>query len=194
MTTTTRPPEPDIDLTGRIAPRATSTVSEHTPGRRTAADWIWGLTRVALGWIFLWPFLDKTFGLGYATAAEDAWIDGGSPTFGFLTFATKGPFDGFFQSFAGEAWADWFFMIGLLGIGVALLAGVAVRIAAVSGALMLVLMWMAVLPPEHNPAIDDHIIYAMVLIGLAAVNAGDHLGLGRWWQGLDIVQRFPALR
>ena len=70
--------------------------------------------RTALGWTFLWAFLDKTFALGFATGrAEDgtidflgdaAWISGGSPTAGFLTFATGGPFAGFFQSFAGPAW------------------------------------------------------------------------------------------
>ncbi len=45
-------------------------------------------------------------------------------------------------------------------------------IAAVTGALLLVLMWTAVLPPENNPFMDDHLIDAMVLIGLAAVRAG----------------------
>ena len=39
-------------------------------------------TRLALGWIFLSAFLDKAFGLGHATPAEGAWIDGGSPTEG----------------------------------------------------------------------------------------------------------------
>jgi thiosulfate dehydrogenase [quinone] large subunit len=35
--------------------------------------------RVVLGVEFLWAFLDKTFGLGYATPAARAWINGGSP-------------------------------------------------------------------------------------------------------------------
>jgi hypothetical protein len=38
--------------------------------------------RVALGVEFLWAFLDKTFGLGYATPSAKAWIHGGSPTKG----------------------------------------------------------------------------------------------------------------
>jgi thiosulfate dehydrogenase [quinone] large subunit len=38
-------------------------------------------------------------------------------------------------------------MIGLLGVGVALILGVAVRPAAFSGALMLLLMWAAVWVP-----------------------------------------------
>ena len=55
------------------------------------------------------------------------------------------------------------------------------RIAAASGALLLVLMWTAVLPPENNPFMDDHLIYAILLVGLALAKAGDTLGLGRWW-------------
>ena len=42
---------------------------------------------------------------------------------------------------------DWLFMIGLLGIGVALLLGVALRPAAASGALLVMMMWFAVWPP-----------------------------------------------
>ena len=38
-----------------------------------------GLLRILMGWLFLWTFLDKTFGLGFATTAEKAWIAGGSP-------------------------------------------------------------------------------------------------------------------
>jgi thiosulfate dehydrogenase [quinone] large subunit len=189
----TETPDVALDLTDRTTSPLTVR-TPNVPSSRTTADWIWGVARIALGWIFLWPFLDKLFGLGYATASEDAWIDGGSPTFGFLNFGTRGPFAETFQSFAGDTWADWLFMGGLLGIGIALMAGVATRIATGGGVVMLVLMWMAALAPEHNPVIDDHIIYAIVLVGLAVVGAGDHLGLGRWWKNLDLVKKFPILK
>ena len=48
--------------------------------------------RLSIGWVFLWAFLDKAFGLGHETPAKDAWVNGGSPTKGFLSFATAGPF------------------------------------------------------------------------------------------------------
>ena len=48
-------------------------------------------------------------------------------------------------------WADWLFMIGLLVIGLALVLGFTMRIAASAGVAMLVLMWSAVLPPANNP-------------------------------------------
>jgi thiosulfate dehydrogenase [quinone] large subunit len=153
-----------------------------------------GLTRLSLGWVFLWAFLDKTFGLGHETAKADAWINGGSPTFGFLNFGAAGPFKDFYNSIAGDAWADWLFMIGLAGIGVALILGVFVNIAAVSGALMMVLMWTAVLPPENNPFMDDHLIYGAVLVLLALLGAGRYLGLGAYWERLGFVKKAAIWR
>ena len=159
---------------------------------KRATDYVWATTRLALGWIFLWPFFDKLFGLGHETASAKAWVHGGSPTTGFLKSAT-GPFAGVYHSFAGATWADRGFMLALLCIGTALLLGVGMRIAAVSGAALLVLMWSASLPPANNPFLDEHIIYALVLCGLALVGAGSTLGLGRWWTNTSVVRRHPWL-
>ena len=158
------------------------------------ARYVFGVTRIALGWVFLWAFLDKAFGLNFATASEDAWINGGSPTFGFLNFATEGKLlHDFFATLSGTA-ADWLFMTGLLGIGVALLLGIGMRIAATAGATMMTLMWAAELRLENNPFMDDHIVYALVLVGLALYGAGRYLGLGRMWERLPLVKRFPVLK
>ncbi|MEO6627781.1 MAG: hypothetical protein ABIP03_04355 [Aquihabitans sp.] len=144
------------------------------------APYVWGVVRLMLGWTFLWPFLDKTFGLNHETPSAKAWINGGSPTTGFLKGAV-GPFEGIYHSMAGSTLADWGFMIGLLCIGVALLTGIGMRVAAAGGALLLVLMWSASLPPANNPFMDDHLIYAVVLLGIALVDSGRTLGLGGWW-------------
>ena len=85
------------------------------------------ILRIAMGWTFLWPFFDKLFGLSFSTKPEGAWINGGSPTYGFLTFGTRGPFAEFFQSLAGYIWLDWVFMLSLLLIGLALIFGVGIR-------------------------------------------------------------------
>jgi thiosulfate dehydrogenase [quinone] large subunit len=58
---------------------------------------------------------------------------------------------------------------------------------------MLMLMWTASLPPENNLFMDDHIIYALVLIGLAVVGAGKTLGLGAAWSRTAVVQRYGWL-
>ncbi|HEY8472596.1 MAG TPA: hypothetical protein VIL37_08165 [Natronosporangium sp.] len=164
------------------------------PRRDAAVRYLMAGLRIALGWIFLWAFLDKMFGWGFATETENAVVNGGSPTEGFLSFATKGPFADFYQSIAGATWADVLFMAGLLGIGVALIAGIGIRIAAAAGALLLVMMWTAVLPPENNPFMDDHLIYAGVLALLALANAGDTWGLGKVWAATPLVRRLPWLK
>lgn len=156
--------------------------------------YVWATARIVMGWMFLWAFVDKVFGLGYATEAGKGWIDGGEPTRGFLAGGAAGPFKGLYNSIAGAGWADTLFMVGLFGIGVALLLGIGMRLAAASGALLLVLMWTVALPPANNPIIDDHIVLALLVIGLAAVKAGDTFGFGRWWSELPLVKRYPVLR
>jgi len=168
-------------------------VHEETP-RHMAYRFMMAATRLALGWVFLWAFLDKTFGLGHETPTDGAWINGGSPTEGFLANAPTGPFADFYKDIAGASWADWLFMLGLGGIGIALVLGFAMRIAAVSGALLLVMMWSAVLPPENNPVIDDHIVYALVLGVLALASANKTLGLGRVWERIPLVARYGFLK
>jgi thiosulfate dehydrogenase [quinone] large subunit len=149
--------------------------------------------RLSIGWVFLWAFLDKAFGLGHETPGKDAWVNGGSPTKGFLGFATAGPFSDAYHQIAGQTWADWLFMLGLLGIGGALMLGVAMRIATAAGVLLLVLMWTAVLPPANNLFMDDHLIYAMTLVLITSLGAGHTLGLGNRWDQLHVVRSNPWL-
>jgi thiosulfate dehydrogenase [quinone] large subunit len=155
----------------------------------TATRYLLAGIRLALGWVFLWAFLDKLFGLGLSTPTANSWLNGGSPTAGFLGKAATGPFTGFYHSIAGNVVVDVLFMAALLGIGIALILGIGMRIAAGAGALLLVLMWTAVLPPANNPFMDDHLIYAAVLVVLALMGAGNVLGLGRRWAATPLVRR-----
>ncbi|MER5480295.1 DoxX family membrane protein [Streptomyces sp. NPDC002734] len=171
----------------------------------TARAYAFAAARVLMGFVFLWAFLDKTFGLGYATPSGKAWVDGGSPTEGFLGHVSVGPMETTFHAWAGAAWADWLFMLGLLGIGLALTAGVAMRLTALAGTVMMALMWVAEWPPAQylsdgspsmstNPFVDYHLIYALLLVALAAASAGDALGLGRLWARLPVVRDHGWLR
>jgi thiosulfate dehydrogenase [quinone] large subunit len=182
--TGTRLPDPNFVHPEVIAPET------------TAGKWLRYVNaaiRVSIGWVFLWAFIDKLWGFGFATPAAKAWINGGSPTTGFLKSA-EGTFKGFYNGMAGQAWADWLFMIGLAGIGLALILGVGMRIAAAAGSLLLVLMWAAELPLANNPFMDDHLVYAMVLVALALASAGRTFGLGGRWEQLGFVQKYSWLK
>ncbi|WP_374628110.1 hypothetical protein [Micromonospora sp. A3M-1-15] len=156
--------------------------------------------RITTGFVFLWAFLDKTFGFGYSTPAERAWINGGSPTKGFLSHVEVGPFQSIAHTIAGAWWADILFMTGMAAVGAALILGIGLRVAAGSGALIMALMWLAEFPLARltatgeasgstNPITDYHVIYAVVLVVLAAGYAGHTWGLGRIWARLPFVQR-----
>ena len=204
MSTTVRDRVEHMAERGHQAIDAAGTQEDHeTRSERTVGRYVGAVARISIGVVFLWAFLDKLLALGYATGAnpetgaidrfgDAAWIHGGSPTEGFLS-NVGGPFKGLFEPMAGAAWADWLFMAGLLAIGTALILGVGMRIAAATGGLLLTFMWMASLPLENNPFMDDHLVYAVVLVGLALLHAGDTLGLGRLWARTDLVHRHPAL-
>ena len=159
----------------------------------TVARYSFAGVRLLLAVEFLWAFGDKLFGWGLGTPADRAWINGGSPTEGYLS-GVEGPFAGFFGAMAGNPVIDWLFMLGLLGIGLALAFGIGMRLAAGTGALLMLMMWLASLPLENNPFVDYHLIDAVLLIGLAAFLAGDTIGLGKQWARLPLVERFPVLR
>jgi len=151
------------------------------------AAWnVLALTRILVGFVFFWAFLDKTFGLGFATQSGHAWINGSSPTTGFLK-GVEGPFSDFFTSLAGNAFIDGLFMFGLFGLGVALILGIGVRIAAVAGTLLLAMLWAASLPLATNPLIDDHVINASILWLVAL--APRRFSLANIWTSLAFVKK-----
>jgi thiosulfate dehydrogenase [quinone] large subunit len=180
---------------GRAAPTPTAQgarATTFTLTRATALRYTWAVARLMMAWTFLWPFFDKLIGLNHQTTTAQAWINGGNPTKGFLS-GSVGFLSGFYTSIAGAGIVNWLFMIGLLAIGISLAFGIAIRFAAVAGSIMLVAMWSASLPPSDDLILDNHIIYAVLLIGLALAGAGNTLGLGRRWAQTTLVQRYPWL-
>ncbi len=71
-------------------------------------------------------------------------------------------------------------MLGLLGIGV--------RIA------MYALMYTALITPENNPFLDDHIIGMIIVAGLILAAAGSPIGLGKLWVRIPLVEKYPLLK
>ena len=179
-------------------------------GQRVKGMWAWTVLRLLLGWSFLWAFLDKMFGLGFATCrAEDssaidfvcssAMIKGGSPTYGFLTFGTEASHTGgLFSWMAPSApdainLADIGFMLALLLGGVALMLGVGTRYAAIGSAILVAFMFFAGdVWPENNPVNSSHVIEMVAYLGIATVGPGafslqswvnQHISWLRWTGG-----------
>ena len=178
-----------------------STVETHVGSR---AGWIFlSITRIVLGFTFLWAFLDKLIGLGWSTCKGDdgiavmcerAWLSGGRITEGYLG-ASSGPLADFFATLGTWAWTDWVFMIGLLGVGLALMLGIGTRVGMISAAAMLTMMFLAHGFPfvggnATNPIIDSHVIQAVAVIAVVQMElTRQQIGLGTWWRKLPIVQK-----
>ncbi|MEX0754908.1 MAG: hypothetical protein WD739_10860 [Actinomycetota bacterium] len=206
METTTRNPV-DMPPAERLEPI-------HTRGLQR----VFALLRLGMGWTFLWAFLDKAFALGFSTGrvvdeagattgidffGDAAWINGASPTAGFLGFGMRGPFADMYQTITGfqmteagptsAAWVDWIYMVSMLAIGLALVLGVGVKLASLGGIVWLAIFYTAAIWPENNPFLDDHVIEVIVLAGLFLANAGRYYGLGKVWQRTELVKRHPIL-
>ncbi len=161
---------------------------------RVSYQQVMALLRIALGFILLWAFFDKLFGLGFATTPDKSWLVGASPTYGFLKFGATGMFGQYFQTLAGNQFVDLLFMSGLLLIGLSLLLGVGIRIATYSGSLFFLLMWLALVPSQNNPLLDEHIIYALVLWAVYKSDADSVFGFGKKWKQIKFVKDNPILQ
>lgn len=167
---------------------------------RPGARKMLAVARIVIGFYFLWAFVDKFFGLGFTTASDRSVLSGGTPAQGYINnaIADGQPLKGLYQSLFANGFGDFMFMLGLFAIGVAMLAGAGVRIAAVAGALLMLFMYLVALPwvGEHgtNPILDSHWMEAMLLLIPAFTLSGDTWGLGKWWGNQDIVKKYKLLR
>ena len=158
-------------------PARPATAAELTATRK--AGWgytLLGVTRLMVGFTFLWAFLN-----------------GGSPTAGFLGGSIEGgnPFADVWSVFLSiNPLTDVLFMLGLLGVGLAFMLGIGTRVAAVSAAAMYTLMYLAAFPMSTNPLYDTHLLLAVAVLAMAGLAAGDHIGLGRQWSRLVRGNRF----
>jgi thiosulfate dehydrogenase [quinone] large subunit len=173
------------------------------PSEYRGAGWVFlSLTRIAIGFTFLWAFFDKLFGLGFSTCrttADDgtytidvmcdkAWVHGARITEGYLGSST-GPFADFFKNLGEQAWTDWPFMLGLFGIGFALCFGVGTRIALFAGPAMLMLMYISHYWPGQgantsNPFVEEHLIESLAIIAIVLLELRyrQAVGFGEWWK------------
>ena len=91
-------PTNDDQRPGRESVAASATTAE--PRSAAAARYLLAGIRLALGWVFLWAFLDKTFGLGFATPRRGPGSTAAAPPRA-SSVGAEGPFTGFYHAIAG---------------------------------------------------------------------------------------------
>ena len=133
-----------------IHPHTTDTTADASVDQPTTlARRVLATLRIAFGLTFLWAFLDKTFALGFHTGYDEA---GHLDRFGDAPGSTAPappraswpsartvPSRGSTTASPAPPWSTAF-MLGLLGIGLSLTFGVAMRLGVIAGATMYVLM------------------------------------------------------
>lgn len=134
--------------------------------------------RLALGWLFIQSAYTKLTAAAGWTAS------------GYLS-QSVGPLSGWFHSMSGNGTVDGMVMFGELLIGVALVLGTATRFTALAGSAMLLLFYLAKLPPAGT-WVNQQLIYLVALNVLAAARAGTFFGLDGLLAGVE--RRVPALR
>lgn len=88
---------------------------------------------------------------------------------------------------------------GLTFLGISLILGVFVRLSSIGGIALMLLYYFPVLefpyiPGAHAFIIDEHIIYAVVILFLAASKSGRFWGLENWCSNLPICAKYPKFR
>ena len=145
------------------------------------------LLRISLGWVFLYAASHQVFVPGWSVA-------------GFLEHTKT--FNGLFSMFTGPVIAPIVSFIvswGHLLIGLSLITGLAVRVSATFGILLMLLYWMAhmdfpYISDKNSFIIDFHIVDALVLALLIVRQAGQIWGLDSWAKGQSFISGNSFLR
>ena len=155
-------------------------------------QYVLAIGRILIGWMFLWAFLDKMFGLGYETPAGQGVIDGGSPS-SYVEYMTSGLFEGLFKAIAGNGFIDFLLMAGLLILGITITLGIFTKITTISSIAFFLTMFCIVVPPADNPLIDYHVVYLVFMIAVYYLGGYDRLSLFPKWKELPMVKEFPII-
>lgn len=129
------------------------------------------LLRLTLGWILFYAGMDKVL--------DPAWT---AREFLYNAASRQIPF----ASVWGVLAEHWIWLVdpmnvwGQTLIGLCLILGAFVRFASAMGIVMMVLYYFAHLPLEWGFIVDFHVVYIMLLFGLASVGAGRLLGLDHY--------------
>lgn len=142
--------------------------------------------RLTLGWLMFYAGITKVLDPEWTSVG---YLKGAKTFAGFYAWLTApGVID------VVDVLNAW----GLTLLGVSLILGLFVRLSSLLGAALMLLYWFPVLDfpwVAHGFLVDDHVIYAAVLLHLAAVKAGRiGWGLESRCEKLPICAKYPKLR
>lgn len=126
------------------------------------------LLRIGLGWLFLYAGITKVLNPEWSAAGYLRGASAFQGFYGWLASPGMLPLTNFVN--------EW----GLTLIGVSLIIGLLVRWSAVAGALIMLMYYLPLgfpYPNEHALVVDEHIVYALAFLVLAAFGAGRIWGL-----------------
>ncbi len=142
--------------------------------------------RISIGWVFLWASIHHYGSTGYVAGFLSS-----TKTFNFI----YGPLS---QSSLIPVIA---FLVeyGHMLIGLSLISGLLVRASAPFAIFIMLTYWTAHLDFPYvqsinNVLIDEHLIYAMLLVLLIMRRAGHYFGLDAVVSRLSVFEHNPALR
>ena len=156
--------------------------------------WFVVALRFALGGMILFAGLGKVAfvsGEGFNAAGYLANVDAASPVSGLFGAMAATP--------ALVETINVIIPVTQVLIGVALIAGAFVRLAAFGGALQMLLFYLGGWDGNWMAAFDSTLIYMVAFLAIGAFAAGRILGADRHIEQLDVggqplIERFPTLR
>ncbi len=138
------------------------------------------LTRIALGSFMLYAGVSKLLSQNWSAQMYLEKAQTFSSFYQWLAQPDILPFVNI-----GNSW-------GLTLLGVSLILGIFVRLSGFLGAVLMLLYYFPILhfpiAGERALLIDEHIIYALLLLSFSAGAAGRIFGVDRW-----LVKKFPKL-
>jgi len=130
------------------------------------------ILRVAMGWLMLYAGLTKVFNPNWSAAG---YLGNAKAFAGFYEWFLRPeilPFTNFLN--------EW----SLTLLGVSLMAGVLVKYSGYLGALLMLLYYFPVLDfpkiGSNSYLVDDHIVYALVLVLFSVYRTGNYWGVDGW--------------
>lgn len=162
------------------------------------------LLRVIAGVIMLWAGLEKLIGTpgGFTAAGFLKFGTAGSLAWPFVTGepakdAIFNPFQGFWVGLAANdaimPIVNFLVVAGEIGIGIALILGLATRFASIAGALMMFLFFLASWNFAYG-VVNQDLTYLVVFLAIGGMGAGKYYGLDGIAANTTFAQSNPWVR